>query len=251
MGTWRTFDVRGGKVEGDRARLVAAAVDAGMDLFDSSPMYGEAERVLGRAVAPIRDKVLIATKLWSADDSVAARQIETALAFFGGRVDIYQVHNLVAASRRLDALESLRAEGLVRALGATHHSPGAFDQLRSLMEGGRIDIVQIPYNPSQREVEREILPLAHEMGIGVLVMKPFGQGDLLLRTPNPAALEPLGPFGVTTWPQALLKWVLSDLRCHVAIPATRSPEHLGENLAAAGPPWFGQDERELVVRLAS
>jgi diketogulonate reductase-like aldo/keto reductase len=55
---------------------------------------------------------------------------------------------------------------------------------------------------------------------------------------------------VTTWPQALLKWILSDPRCHVAIPATSHPERMAENAAAGDPPWLGAEERELVARLA-
>ena len=251
MGTWRTFDVRGGKVEGDRASLVDQAVKAGVDLFDSSPMYGEAERVLGQALKPVRDRVLVATKVWSADDAVAERQIAAALEFFGGHVDLYQVHNLVATPRRLDMLEALKMAGRVGAIGATHYSESAFGQLRSVMESGRIDAIQIPYNPLQRRVERDILPLAADLGLGVLVMRPFGEGTLLRRPPNTQALAPLAEFGVTTWPQILLKWVLSDQRCHLAIPATSSPDHLHENLKAGSPPWFGDEQRDLVVRLAS
>jgi aryl-alcohol dehydrogenase-like predicted oxidoreductase len=251
MGTWRTFDVRGGKVERDRASLVELAVKAGIDLFDSSPMYGQAERVLGQSLKPFRDRVLVATKVWSADDSVAARQIAAGLDFFGGRVDLFQVHNLVATPRRLDMLEQLKIEGRVGAIGATHYSETAFGQLRSVMESGRIDAIQVPYNPTQRRVEQEILPLAAELGLGVIVMRPFGEGALVRRAPEAKHLAPLAEFGVTTWPQAILKWVLSDQRCHVAIPATSSPSHLQENLKAASRPWFGDEERDLVVRLAS
>jgi diketogulonate reductase-like aldo/keto reductase len=82
-------------------------------------------------------------------------------------------------------------------------------------------------------------------------MRPLAKGELLRRHPSPDELLPLGPFGVHTWPQALLKWVLSDPRCHVAIPATSRPERAAENAAAGAPPWFGPDERELVARLAA
>ena len=119
------------------------------------------------------------------------------------------------------------------------------------MESGRIDVIQVPYNPIQGQLERDILPLSAELGVGVVIMRPLGEGALLRRQPDPAALAPLAEFGVTTWPQALLKWVLSDQRCHVAIPATSSPHHLDENLKAANPPWFGQKEHDLVLRLAS
>ena len=71
------------------------------------------------------------------------------------------------------------------------------------------------------------------------------------RIPSASALAPLKPFGVTTWAQALLKWVLSDPRCHVAIPATSHPERMAENAAAGNPPWFGPEERVLVTRLAT
>jgi diketogulonate reductase-like aldo/keto reductase len=99
-------------------------------------------------------------------------------------------------------------------------------------------------------VERRILPLAEELGLGVLVMRPLGEGALLRTPPPAAALAPLRPFGVTTWAQALLKWALSDPRCHVAIPATADPDRVAENAAAGDPPWFGSEERELVTRLA-
>jgi aryl-alcohol dehydrogenase-like predicted oxidoreductase len=117
------------------------------------------------------------------------------------------------------------------------------------MRTGRIQAVQVPYNPREREVERLILPLAAELGLGVVLMRPFGEGELMRRPPAPAALEPLAAFGVRTWAQALLKWGLSDPRCHVSIPATSRPERAAENAAAGQPPWFGKEERALVEKL--
>jgi diketogulonate reductase-like aldo/keto reductase len=54
---------------------------------------------------------------------------------------------------------------------------------------------------------------------------------------------------VTTWAQALLKWVLSDARCHIAIPATSRPERMRENAQAGDPPWFGPEERAYIARI--
>jgi aryl-alcohol dehydrogenase-like predicted oxidoreductase len=81
-------------------------------------------------------------------------------------------------------------------------------------------------------------------------MEPFGSGSLLTRSPAAGELAPLRPFGVETWPQALLKWALSDPRVDLVIPATSRPERAAENASAGSPPWFGSDERAYVEGLA-
>lgn len=89
-----------------------AALDAGTTLFDPSPMYGQAERVLGDALRKHgRDQATVATKVWTSDDREAEHQIQNALNYFDGRVELYQVHNLVAVETRLDMLEGLKGEG--------------------------------------------------------------------------------------------------------------------------------------------
>lgn len=250
MGTWKTFNVRGKQAEENARRTVDQALATGANFFDSSPMYGEAERVLGQTITGRREQTLIATKVWASTGVEGRQQINFALRCFGGRVDLYQIHNLLNWREHLAMLEKLHSAGQVRAIGATHYSAAAFDELLQVMQTGRITAIQIPYNPIERDVEKMILPIAADLGLGVVVMRPFGEGSLLRHIPSPADLEPLRPFGVTTWPQALLKWSLSDQRCHVAIPATSRPERMVENAAAGTPPWFGQQERDLVARLA-
>jgi aryl-alcohol dehydrogenase-like predicted oxidoreductase len=249
-GTWRTFDVHGRVAEANVRRVVDAALAGGARLFDTSPMYGHAERVLGAALDGRRDDAIVATKVWASGDTDAARQVDFALGVFGGRVDLYQVHNLVRWERRLDELEALRSDGRIAAIGATHYASSAFDELARVMRSGRIGAVQVPYNPRNRAVEREILPLAAELGLGVIVMQPLGEGSMLRGAAPAAALEPLHRFGVRTWPQAVLKWSLSHAAVTAVIPATSSPAHMTENLAVGSPPWFGPDERQLVEALA-
>jgi aryl-alcohol dehydrogenase-like predicted oxidoreductase len=247
LGTWRVFDV-----EPEREQLARAVVEAafadGARLVDSSPMYGRAEAVLGRALGERRDEAVVATKIWAPSADEARRQFVAQLRFFGDRVDLEQIHNLVAWQEHLPWLEAERAAGRIGLIGATHYSESALGELARVMRTGRIEAVQIPFNPRQREVEREILPLAEELGLGVIVMRPLGGAGSVIRSPEPKLLEPLG---VESWAQALLKWALSDPRVHVAIPATAKVDHARQNAGAGSPPWFGADERRLVVRLAS
>ena len=250
LGTWQVLDVRG-REEASRHEVVRAALEEGANLFDSSPMYGEAERVLGDALRRHgRDRAIVATKVWTSNDSEAERQISASLGYFGGRVELYQVHNLVAVQRRLDTLHRLEDEGKVSAVGATHYSRAAFSDLMSVMRSGRVDFVQVPYNAAETTVTEQLLPLARELGLGVIAMVPLGSGRLVRRSPPESELEPLREFGVRTWAQALLKFVLSDPRVSCAIPATSSPDRMRENARAGEPPWFGDEERAYVADLA-
>ncbi|HLM77172.1 MAG TPA: aldo/keto reductase [Rubrobacteraceae bacterium] len=251
LGTWQVLDVRGRYKEEARHEVVRAALDGGITLFDSSPMYGEAERVLGDALRKHgRDRATVATKVWTSDDREAQLQIENALNFFGGRVELYQVHNLVAVEKRLGILEELQNEGKVRSIGATHYSHSAFPNLMNVMRSGRVDFVQVPYNAVDVAVAEEVLPLAEELGLGVIAMIPLGSGRLISNAPVDKDLEPLKEYGIETWAQALLKFILSDERVSCAIPATSNPVRVRENARAGEPPFFGEEEREYIRRLA-
>jgi aryl-alcohol dehydrogenase-like predicted oxidoreductase len=223
----------------------------GINLFDSSPMYGEAERVLGLALQDRRDRAIVATKIWTSDDKEAEQQVKHSLGFFGGRIDIYQVHNLVAVAKRLRRLGELRDAGCVAAVGVTHYGHAAFGQLVELMRSGQISCVQVPYNVADRVAEERILPTAQEHNVGVILMRPLEFGALARLRPSAEQLAPFAEFGVGTWPQVLLKWLVSDPRVTTVIPATSSPDHARDNAAAGEPPWFGPAERAAVVRLAS
>lgn len=245
LGTWNVFDLPPDG-EGIAWLVVRTAFDGGVRLVDSSPMYARAEGVLARALGARRDEALVATKIWTPSVPEGRRQFEAQLGFFGGRVDLEQIHNLVGWEGHLDWLEKERERGRISLIGATHYDPSAFGELARVMRTGRIQAIQIPYNPIEREAEREILPLAEELGLGVIAMRPFAEGELL-PGPDPGLLAPLG---VATWTQALLKWILSDPRVHVAIPATTTPGHAAQNVGAGSPPWFGPEERRIVEELA-
>jgi diketogulonate reductase-like aldo/keto reductase len=243
LGTWNTV----GDDAATASSVVGAAFEAGCRVFDSSPMYGGAEASLGAALEGRRDDVRVASKIWAESVEEGRQQYSRQVGWFG-RVDVEQIHNLHSWEAQLPWLERERDEGRIDKLGVTHYSPGAFGELARALRTGRFEVVQLPLNPRERECERELLPLAAELGVAVIVMRPLGEGALLRRAPEQQVLEELG---VETWAQALLRWALSDERVDVVIPATRSPEHARANAAAGEPPWYDAEQRRLVERFVT
>ena len=246
LGTWSTFDHDAALAR----ELVDVSLESGVRLFDSSPMYGGAEESLGPALDGRREELTVATKIWARSVEEGRQQFERQLVWYGGRVDVEQVHNLVLWREHLEWLEGERDAGRVGRIGVTHYAASSFDELAEALRSRRFDVVQIPLNPLERECERVVLPLAVELGISVIAMRPLGgTGSRLVRRAVPA--EALAELGVDTWPEALLKWALADERVDAVIPATSKPQRVRENAAAGRPPLLDAEQRRLVERLAA
>ena len=246
LGTWNTFAAD----ERIAASVVEAAFAAGGRVVDSSPMYGGAEHALGAALAGRRAEAIVATKIWAPSVEEGRAQFARQLEWFGDRVDILQVHNLVAWREQLEWLEPERDAGRIDRLGVTHYQATAFDELGDALRSGRFSVVQVPYNPWERECERELLPLAAELGVAVIAMRPLGGSGQDRRravAPSPAELEELG---CESWAEALLRWALADERIDVVIPATSNPARAAANARAGSGPPLAPERRSLVERLA-
>ncbi|MEP6638261.1 MAG: aldo/keto reductase [Chloroflexota bacterium] len=246
LGTWRVFDLPPDR-QPEADTVVAAAFDAGVRVVDSSPMYGRGEAVLSHALGDRRREAFVATKVWTSSVLEGRQHFARQLGWFGGRIDLLQVHNLVGWRGHLDWMERERGVGNIRFLGATTYESAAFGELEKVMRTGRIHAIQVPLNPRERGAEERILPLATELGLGVLVMRPYGEGGLL-RRPFPAELSAAGLPG---WPEALLRWCLADERVTVAIPATARTEHALANVESASRPPLDSDLRERIGQLTA
>jgi aryl-alcohol dehydrogenase-like predicted oxidoreductase len=232
VGTWQTFDVgHDPAVRAELREVLRALVDGGGSVVDTSPMYGRAEGVVGdlAAEAELHASLFLATKVWTRGAAAGVAQMEDSLRLLRTpRIDLMQVHNLVDWRTHLRALKDWKRAGRIRHLGI-----GAYDELMTVMRTGEFAFVQLNYSMAEREAERRLLPLAAELGMGVIVNRPFSQGDLFPRVKG----KPLPPwaaeFDCSSWAQFFLKWILGHSAVTCAIPGTRRLAHLHDNLGAA------------------
>jgi diketogulonate reductase-like aldo/keto reductase len=135
-------------------------------------------------------------------------------------------------------------------LGVTHYQAAALDELVIALRTDRFQVVQVPYNPWERECERLLLPVAAERGVKVIAMRPLGgSGQDRRRAVEPSA-EALAALRCESWSDALLRWALGDERIDSVIPATSRPGRATANARAGDGTPFDAEQRELVERLA-
>jgi diketogulonate reductase-like aldo/keto reductase len=242
LGTWNTFDADAALAR----EVVRAAIEEGTRLFDTSPMYRGAEGALGAALAG-RDGVMVATKIWATSVEEGREQFGRQLDWYGGHVDVEQIHNLVKWREHLEWLRGEQDAGRIGKLGVTHYQPSAFGALAEALSTNWFQVLQVPYNPWERACEEELLPLADELGVAVIAMRPLGGSGESRRRRVELTDEQREDLGVETWAQALLSWALGDERVDVVIPATSKPQRARENAHVAR---FTPEQRALVERLA-
>ncbi len=247
MGTWKTFDVRSEREITVRKEIIEACLSEGVAFLDSSPMYGESESVIGGTTEGRREHFQLATKVWCQGLSQGKAEIARSFERFRtDYIDVFQVHNLLDWKTHLLTLEKLKAEGRIGLIGITHYLTESYPEMIQIMKSGRISTIQIPYNVLERTCEREILPLADELEIGVIVMQPLDVGRLVIGLRRKPDLAPLQAHGIETWAQALLAWILADTRVSVAIPATTKPERIRENAAVGALPTLPEELRTYI-----
>lgn len=237
LGSWITFNVGEDEVARDAcAAVMQAFFEGGGRMIDSSPMYGSSEAVIGYGIEKLGhpSALFSATKVWTSSGSAGPTQIEESRRLWGvPRLDLVQVHNLVAWEAHLETLLAMKAQGQVRYVGVTTSHGRRHEELEAIMRAASLDFVQVTYNVLDREVEARLLPLARERGIGVIVNRPF-QGGSLIRGLEGQPLPPwAGEIDAANWPQILLKFAVSHSAVTCAIPATTQVDHVRENLGAA------------------
>src|ERR671936_26310 len=162
LGTWQTFDAGNDAAERERLReVVRIFAGAGHGVVDSSPMYGSSESVAGDLIAEldVRDKLFIATKVWTSGREDGIAQMETSFKRLRVKVmDLMQVHNLVDVATHTKTLQEWKQEGRIRYTGITHYASSAYAQVERFLKTGAYDFVQINYSLAERDAEDRLLP---------------------------------------------------------------------------------------------
>ena len=240
LGTWQVFDVADNAKETAQAReTLQTFVNLGGRVVDSSPMYGSSESVTGRLAAELAvgEKLFIATKVWTNGREAGIRQMEDSMRKLRvERIDLMQVHNLADAQTHLATLRNWKKSGRIRYLGVTHYHAGAHVDLERIIAPGDVDFVQVNYSLAEPEAGRRLLAAAAGSRTAVIVNRPFAEGAMFRRVSGTALPEWAREIGCTTWAQYFLKWILAHPAVTCAIPGTRNPRHVADNIAAAQEP---------------
>ena len=251
LGSWITFNVGNDPVLLDAcADVIAAFAEEGGGMIDSSPMYGSSQETIGYGLEKLNDpKSIFATdKVWTDDADMGPDQVAQSRAAWGvDHFDLLQVHNLVEWEAHLDTLFGLKEDGQLGHVGLTTSHGRRHDLLEWLMRDYPVDTVQLTYNLADREAEHRLLPLAREKGIAVIANRPFRRGALPLNLKGKPLPDVAADLEPESWPQLLLKFILSHPALTVAIPATTRVAHLCENKAAARGPMPDAAMRRRIV----
>lgn len=236
VGTWQTFDV--GVDAPERAELkevLRLLVEGGGSVVDSSPMYGEAERVVGDLATELRlrDKLFYATKVWTRGRDAGVRQMESSFRLMRAqRMDLMQVHNLQDVAVHAKTLRDWKDARRIRYIGITHYHSGAYGDLERLVKTREWDFVQFNYSMAEREAEARLLAACAGSGTAVIINRPFSAGALFPRVRGRALPEWATEFDCASWAQFFLKYILAHPAVTCAIPGTSRIAHLKDNLQA-------------------
>ena len=236
LGTWQVFNVGAGAAERAPLREVLAAFSkAGGKVVDSSPMYGAAESVAGDLIAELglRDKLFIATKVWTSGREDGIAQMETSFRRLRVKIlDLMQVHNLLDVDTHTKTMLDWKAEGRIRYLGITHYTASAHAEAERQLKKQKYDFLQINYSLAERDSEKRLLPWCRDNKVAVIANRPFAEGAMFRRVRG----KPLPPWaadlGIASWAQYFLKWIVGHPAITCTIPGTGKPEHMADNVAA-------------------
>jgi diketogulonate reductase-like aldo/keto reductase len=254
IGTYDVFDHASTPDAVAKSReIVDILLAEGGSVIDTSPMYNRSEKVIGDIVAAgsPRDAMFIATKVWIDGKEAGVRQMEESARLMNTEtIDLMQVHNLRDTDIHMETIRNWQAEGRIRYNGLTHYTASAHRRLEDEMKKHRPEFIQINYSLGEREAEDRVLPLAQDLGIAVLINRPYQSGRLFRAVSGRDLPEWAGEFA-SSWGQFFLKWIISHPAVTCVIPATSKPHHMRDNIESGFGALPDPDTRRRMVEFMS
>jgi len=252
LGTWQTFDVGSSAEERSPLKEVLTLMkEKGGTVIDSSPMYGSSEEVVGDLTTELKiaDHFFYATKVWTSGREEGIAQMNDSFKKMKrNKMDLMQIHNLVDWKTHLKTLRDWKDNGKVRYIGITHYTESAYDELEKIMKSEKPDFVQFNYSIDSREAEKRLLPAAKDLGIAVLINRPYGGGNLFGKVKGKTLPEWTKEYDINSWGQFFLKFILSHEAVTCVIPGTSKPNHLVDNMLAGFGKLPDNSARENMLR---
>jgi len=213
--------------------------ELGGRIIDTAPGYGRAEIVVGDLIAELknRDKLFIATKVsvrGGGDKSAAVAQMEESFRRFKtDKIDLMQIWNVSNPELLAPVLDEWKKAGKIRYTGITSSSKGQYAALETAMKAYKYDFVQIDLAIDNRSAQDRIIPLAKDLGMGVLINGPFGRNRVFQKTAGKPLPDWAKDIDATTWAQIALKYIVSNPAVTAAIPGIGRVDYLEDDMKAA------------------
>lgn len=254
LGTYDVFDVASTPAEIDLRRQIVDILTAkGGSLIDTSPMYNRSEKVIGDVIEATgnRDALFLATKVWTNGEAAGIAQMKRSAELMQTEViDLMQVHNLRDTDAHMGSIRALKADGQIRYSGLTHYTAGGHAALVREMRRYKPDFIQINYSLGEREAENEVLPAARDLGVAVIINRPFQAGRLFRAVSGQSVPDWASAFA-SSWGQFFLKFIISHPAVTCVIPATSKTHHMVDNAGAGTGDLPDADMRDRMIAFIS
>jgi len=251
LGTYSVFDVASTpNAVAERLRIMELLVGAGGSVVDTSPMYNRSEEVIGDVIAAgaPRDDLFIATKVWTDGREAGVQQMKRSAQLMRTDViDLMQVHNLRDTDVHMRTIRDRQERGEIRYSGVTHYRASALDAVEKALREFRPQFVQINYSLGERDADERLLPLAQDLGIAVIINRPY-QAGRLFDAVRGRELPGWATEYAASWGQFFLKFIISHPAVTCVIPATSKPQHMRDNLEAGSGELPDAATRERMIR---
>ena len=208
--------------------------ELGGTLIDTAPTYGSSEMVLGDLIKDlgIQKDLFLASKVDSKNLAANTAGYEQSFARFNTQqFDLMQVHNFKDWRNSLALLQDKKAAGEIRYIGMTTHMPSQYELMEQAIKQQGLDFIQVNLSlANQRTSSEQLIPMAADQGVAVLINRPFGGGGVFSKLGKTSLPSWSVEFDCESWGQFLLKYVLSQPGVTATIPGMTKVRHVVDNI---------------------